>query len=156
MKQVIFSSFLLVALFLASCNSPESPEFQKLENVKFKSASFTKNFNFTLTADAIFNNPNALGADLKGLDLEVFVNEKKVSDIKQKVTASIPGNSDFKLPLEIEVPLREVLKDIKPSLGEIFKKHEVVYLLKGTATVSVAGVEVDVPVDYEDKAFLKL
>lgn len=156
MKSIIYSTILFVSLFLFSCNTPEAPEFQKLENVKFKSASFSKDLNFTLSADALFHNSNTLGADITGLDLEVFVNDKKVSDIKQNVTASMGGNSDFKLPIELVVPLREVLKDVKPSLGELFKKREVNYHLKGTASVSVAGVEVDVPVDYEGKEELKL
>lgn len=156
MKNTSYFFLLSTALFLFSCSTPEAPEFQRLENVRFKSASITNLMNFTLTANAVFNNPHPVGATITALDLEMFVNGEKVSDIKQNVSAPISGNSDFKLPLEIEVPLTKVLKDIKPTLGELFKKREISYQLKGTATVSVAGVEVNIPVDYEDKEELKL
>lgn len=153
MKRIIYFSILAFTLFLTSCSTPEAPEFQKLENVKFKSASLA-GMNFTLTADAIFHNNNVLGADITAMDLEMFVNEKKVSDIKQNVTATMGGSSDFTLPLEIEVPLKQVLKDIKPTLGGLLKKPEINYHLKGTITVSIAGVKANVPMDYADKAAL--
>lgn len=155
MKRIIFPLFIL-ATFIISCSSPQNPEFKTLENVKFKSAALGSGLNFKMTADAVFHNPNAVGINISALDLDVFVNEKKVSDVKQNVAASIDGNSDFKLPLEFDIPLKEIFKDIKPALGEIFKKHEVDYQLKGTATVSVAGVDIDIPVDYKDKEELKL
>lgn len=156
MRQVIFSSLFLLALLLSSCESPVAPEFQKLENVKFKSATISQSFNFILTADALFHNPNSLGIEVTALDLELFVNEKKVSNIKQNVSTSINQVSDFKLPLEFEVPLRDVINEIKPSLGQLLKKPEINYLLTGKITMSMAGVKVKVPMEYEGKEKLKL
>ncbi len=155
MKRFIFSTIILSLAFLFSCSGPEAPVFQKLENVKFKSASIGK-WNFVLTADAVFNNPNPVGAEMTALDLDLFINGKKVSDITQNVTATIGGSTEFQLPIEIDVPMKEVFKDIKLDLTDILKKQSVEYELKGTATVSVAGVKVKVPIEYEDKEEIKL
>ena len=97
-----------------------------------------------------------VGINISALDLDIFINEKKVSKIRQDVSAKIAKNSDFKLPVEFDVPLTEVYKDLKPSLGDIFKKRIVDYHVKGTATVNVAGIDIDIPVDYADKEELKL
>ncbi|MGK0389633.1 MAG: LEA14-like dessication related protein [Maribacter sp.] len=155
MKKFIFP-LLLFATFLISCSSPQNPEFKTMENVKFKSASISKTLNFTLTADAIFYNPNAGGINISALDLDIMINKKKVSKIRQNVSAKIGSNSDFTLPIEFDVPLAEVFKDLNLSIGTIFKKQEIDYHIKGTATVNVVGIDIDIPVDHEGKEELKL
>lgn len=155
MKKSLFP-LLLLATFLISCSNPMNPEFKTMENVKFKSASISKKLNFTLTADAIFYNPNVVGINISALDLDIMINKKKVSKIRQDVSAKIASKSDFKLPVEFDVPLTEVFKDLELSLGDIFKKQEIDYHIKGTATVNVAGIDIEIPVDYEDKEELKL
>ena len=68
----------------------------------------------------------------------------------------MPGNSDFTLPLSFNVPLKEVAKDFKPTVGDIFKKKKVEYKLVGTLKVGLAGANIKVPVEYEDEEELSL
>jgi hypothetical protein len=66
------------------------------------------------------------------------------------------GNSEFKLPLDFKVPLKEVFKDAKPTLGDIFKKKKIEYKLLGHLKVGLGNIEVSVPVEYEDQEEVRL
>jgi LEA14-like dessication related protein len=156
MKKVSFLSFFLLLGMLFSCSQPSSPEFQKMENVQFKSASFLNGPSVTLVGDAVFYNPNTLGAQVTEVDMEVFINGKKVTRIKQDVSANMKGKAAFILPLSFEIPLEEIFKDFKPTLGDIFKKRIIEYQLIGNIKVGLGNLELKVPVEYEDEEELKL
>ena len=147
---------IICLLFLVACNAPQKPEFQKMENVTFKSVSFSGPLTVTLSGDAVFNNPNAIGANVTEVDLDVFINDKKVTHVKQNVSAIMPANADFRLPLEFDVPLKDVFKDAKITLNDIFKKKILQYKLVGNIKVGLGSVEVKVPVDYADEEEVKL
>jgi len=155
MKYLLSITITVLIILAVSCSMPTEPTFKKLEDVKFKSLSLSKK-RVTLSANALFNNPNALSGQMKNMNLEVFVNGKKVSNLKQNVSSEIPAESDFKLPLEVEIPLNEVLKDIGSSLGGILKSPKIKYHLEGSATVSMAGIEASVPIYFEGEEELKL
>lgn len=144
-----FSSFLLILCILFSaCSSPEYPEFREMKNVKFKSFSLNNGASVTLKADAIFFNPNAIGANVTEVDLDMYVEDKKVTNIRQDVSAKMKANSEFTLPLDFNVPLKEVYKDLKPSLGNLLKKRKINYRMDGTLKVGLGNIEISIPVDY--------
>ena len=155
MKQINLLLFLF-AFIITSCNAPEYPEFRKMENVSFKSLSFDDGISVTLNGDAVFFNPNLLGANVTELDCDVFINGKKVTHINQDISAEMKGNSEFKLPLDFKVPLKEVFKDVKPTLGNIFKKKKIEYRLVGSLKVGLGNIEMSIPVEYEDEEEVKL
>lgn len=144
-----FSSFLLlICLFFSACSSPEYPEFREMKNVKFKSFSLNNGGSVTLKSDAIFFNPNAIGANVTEVDLDVYIDDKKVTNIRQDVRAEMNANSKFTLPLDFSVPLKDVYKDFKPSLGNLLKKRKIAYRIDGTLKVGLGSVEFSIPVDY--------
>ncbi len=144
-----FSSFLLLfCLLFSACSSPDYPEFREMKNVKFKSFSFTDGGSVTLKADAIFFNPNAIGANVTEVDLDMYLDGKKVTHIRQDVSAKMKSNSEFTLPLDFSVPLKEVYKDLKPALGNLLKKRKLGYRMEGTLKVGLGSVEFAVPVDF--------
>lgn len=144
----VLSILCLFALLFSACDSVDYPEFREMKNVKFKSVSFTGGPSVTLKADAIFFNPNPIGANVTEVDLDVYIDDKKVTHIRQDVRAEMKSNSEFTLPLDFNVPLKEVYKDLKPSLGNLLKKRTVNYRMDGTLKVGLGSVEVAVPVDY--------
>ncbi len=157
MKKVVFFSLMCIALILASCGGPATPEFKNMKDVKFKSFSLNGGSpSIVLKANAIFNNPNPFGADVSEVDLDVYINGVKVTHINQDLSAKMPASSDFTLPLSFDVPLQEVAKDFKPTMGDIFKKKKVEYKLEGTLKVGLAGANIKVPVEYEDVEELSL
>ena len=153
-RTFLFSIFSI--LILIACNGPTSPEFKKLENVQFKSTSFLNGLTVTLTSDAIFHNPNPIGAKVTEVDLDVFINGKQVTRVKQDLSVDMKAKSDFTLPLEFEIPLQEVYKDLKPTLGDLFKKKKIEYKLDGDIKVGLGNVELRVPVVYEDQEEIRL
>lgn len=156
MKNLPFFVYMSILCFLVSCTQPSSPEFKKMENVQFKSASFLNGPSVTLVGDAVFYNPNTLGAQVTEVDMEVFINGEKVTRVRQDVSAKMKGKSEFILPLSFEIPLEEVMKDFKPTLGDIFKKRIIEYQLVGNIKVGLGNLELKVPVEYEDEEELKL
>ncbi len=146
--------FLFIGLLLISCSGPEKPEFTKLDNVKFKSASLQE-MKVTLSGDAVLFNPNPVGTNISKMDFDVYANGKKVTQIKQNVTASIPGDSEFKLPLEFDIPIKDVIDDIKPTLSDVFDKKKLKYKVDGHLTVNIAGADLKIPVTYEDEEEIK-
>ncbi|MFK7970876.1 MAG: LEA type 2 family protein [Bacteroidia bacterium] len=156
MLRTLYILGLGLLVLLAACDGPQKPEFRKMEKVNFKSVSFKGPLTVTLSGDAVFFNPNAIGADVTEVDLDVFVNEKKVTRVKQNVSASMSGNAEFRLPLEFDVPLKEVFGDAKLTLNDIFKKKLIEYKLVGNIKVGLGSVEFKVPVEYADEEEVKL
>ena len=154
----LFKTILLLATIslLAACGKPSSPEFMRMEDVKFGSVSFSDGLSVVLNGNAVFDNPNKIGANISSVDLDMYVNGKKVTHINQEVHTTMPANAEFKLPLTFNVPLKEVFKDAKPTLGDIFNKRKIEYRLVGTLKVAVGYIQVEVPIDHEDVSEVKL
>ena len=95
---------LSLTLLLGACTAPENPSFNKLEKVKFNSLSIKKPYSVTLKADAVFNNPNALGAQISAMDFDVYINQKKTTHIRQDVSVKVSAQSDFTLPIICTIP----------------------------------------------------
>jgi len=145
--------FLFSLLFVLSCSAPEEPTFQKLQNVKFDSFGLSP-LSITLNADAIFHNPNSLGAKITEMDFDVYINNKKSTHIRQDLQSTMPAKSDFALPIKYKIPLKEVFKGIK--LQEIMKMRSLKYKMDGHLKIGLGSVEVKVPVTYEGEEKIQL
>jgi LEA14-like dessication related protein len=101
-----------------------------------------------LKANAIFYNPNKVRGRLKKIDIEIFVNGKKAASVDQSLKTAIPAASEFTVPLEVKLALKEmgVLDTIFGMIGG--KKFKIRY--KGTLRLTYHGFPINVPVDYED------
>ncbi len=139
----------LFSFFLISCAAPSEPEFKKLENVKFGSLSVIKPYSVTLNADAIFHNPNVLGANITEMNFDVYINDQKTTKINQDISAKMSPNSDFSLPIKCKIPLKEVFKDFK--FKDILKEKVLRYKLDGYLKIGLGNVELKVPVTFEDE-----
>ena len=142
----------LVLLCFFGCDGPKEPEFLKLHNIKFSDLKLPPNFGMGVTADAMFHNPNAIGMTINGMDLEVFVDGKKATDLEQKLSTKISGSSDFTLPVKFRIPLSEksLIKNLSHMLTGAWKKQSVKIKVTGTITIDAAGVDISVPVAHED------
>ncbi len=148
-RLLIFFSF-----FFIGCSGPNRPEFKRIENVKFNSFSIIKPYSVTFNADAIYYNSNRVGADITELDIDVYVNDQKVTHITQDIRAKIPGQSEFTLPLNLKVPLEEVLKDFK--LKDILNQKMVKYEMKGFLKMGIGDAMVKVPFNYAGEESISL
>lgn len=106
-----------------------------------------------LKANAIFYNPNGMRGRLRKIDVEIFVNGKKAASVEQTLRTSIPAASEFTVPLEVRLAIKElgVMDTIFGMIGG--KTFEVHY--KGSLKLSYRGFPVNVPVDYKDDVRLR-
>ena len=101
-----------------------------------------------LFADALFFNPSAARMRLKSIDIDVMVNNKKAARVDQKLSSLIKAKSEFIVPLEVQLNLKDGLLDTILSLFG-GKTYEVLFV--GSLKVSVSGVPVKVPMNYKEQ-----
>ncbi len=148
-----FIIFLLSSFVISSCSQPEYPEFQKIKNISIKKLKANK---VVVGADAVINNPNVLGATIVSSNIEVLIQEKHKAKVKQFDRTEIPANSDFEMPMQFEFSPKEIWKsDLLGSALSILGNKKVDAHFTGTIKVDVAGVEIPIPVDYQDSFPLK-
>jgi LEA14-like dessication related protein len=102
-----------------------------------------------LKANAILFNPNKGSLRLKAIDLDIQLNEKSAAKIDQKLNALIKGNSEFTVPLEVQLQLKDsgLLDTILSLFGG--KKYDIRFV--GKIKVTVGGFPVKIPVDHKDE-----
>lgn len=111
---------LLLTIFfcLAACSVSKKPEFKHIDRIGVKNISMR---NITVTADAIFNNPNSLKGTLSLEDIHIFVDNIDVGTVSAK-EFDIPSQAEFAIPLEGSFSLSKIVSDSKNDiLGSILK-----------------------------------
>lgn len=151
MKKLIIA--LVLGVLMIGCTVTEDIEFNKLENVRFGGV---KDGMVSLKSDALFNNPNDYSVTIKSIDCDVYIDDNKVSELHQKLAKKIPSNSDFTLPIEIDIPAKELKKNLKGIITGLFKQQKAIIKMDGVLKVDVAGVIIPVSFDYEEEKGLNL
>ncbi|MEM6526468.1 MAG: LEA type 2 family protein [Bacteroidota bacterium] len=150
MKKV--TGFIVILAFAVSCkNVDKAPEFRRVGNVKVAKVDGKEAL---LKGDAFFYNPNKASMFLKRVDIDVFLEEKRIGAINQSLKMKVEGESEFKVPVDATFKVSDVglLNGIMSLLGG--KKMTVRYA--GKVKLRIYGVPVTVPVDYEDEIKLRL
>lgn len=142
----------LVAVIMFSCEGPKEPEYKTMEKVEL--LSLTKEL-AVVRAVIVMENPNPVGVDIDSMSVDTWVNGVKVATTTQTEVSTIsPGT--FKLPLQVDVPIKEVFNkgNIGGALSALVnKKADLKY--DGFLYLNIAGVSTKVKVDYEDVLLLK-
>jgi len=142
-------AFLLVVLLLSGCKKPD----QDIVLRKIKDVVVDATTEPMLRANAIFYNPNNLRGRLKKIDVEIFVNGKKAASVDQSLKTTIPAASEFTIPLEVKLALKELgFMDTLFGMigGKTFNIH-----YKGFLRLSYHGFPINVPVDYKDEVKIR-
>jgi hypothetical protein len=136
---------LLVLVFLfTGCEKPD----QDIVLRRIKDVVVDASTDPMLRANAVFYNPNKVRGRLKRINVEIFINGKRAAHVDQKLKTAIPSQSEFTVPLEVKLAIKE-LGFMDTVLGLIGgKKFEVHY--KGSLRLSYHGFPIKVPVDYKD------
>lgn len=147
--QLALWTFILASLLLAGCQKPdEDIVLKQIRDVVVDASTEPM-----LKANAIFYNPNEMRGRLKKIDVEIFVDGKKAASVEQTLKTSIPAMSEFTVPLEVKLAIKELgLMDTIFGMlgGKTFKVH-----YKGSLRLSYHGFPINVPVDYKDEVRLR-
>lgn len=150
---LFLSFFLCLSICFVACQQPQYPEFETIKNIKVLTLKADK---VRLAANAVVKNPNPVGANITGSDLEIILMDKQKAKVQQLQPTLIPANSSFDLPFEFEFSPKDLWKsDLLGSALEIFGSKKVRTNITGTITVEVGGIEVNLPVDVEKEIPIK-
>lgn len=140
-----WASVIAFLLLLQSCARPK--EDIVLKHIKDVVADATSEP--TLQAEAVFFNPNNISGKLRHIEVDIFVNGKKAGTVDKDYKIKIPANSEFTVPLEVKLNIKEIglLDTILGMIGG--KKFDVHY--KGKLKLLYHGIPVRVPVDYKSQ-----
>lgn len=149
----IFKTLLLLTVVTVSaCEMPQqAPVFKNVTQVKTTKVTGA---NLNLTANAIFFNPNDMAMRLKGIEIDVLLEGKKVGHISQREKIRIPSKADFTVPLNVDLDLKQagMINGIFGMLSG--KKMQAEF--KGYVRISKNAIVMKVPVQYSEKIKLNL
>lgn len=150
MKKLII--LLTICFTLFNCTVNKKPEFIGLENIKvIKSTSK----HITLSADALFINPNDIGGELKTDSIKVLINNNEMATISTK-KFKVPSKKEFIVPLETSIPTDSIFnnKSLGSLIGSLFnKKIKVQY--KGDIIYKTLGLSYTYNVDKTENIKIK-
>lgn len=139
-----------------SCTAPQEPVFIGMDNLKVDMISTGR---ITVTGDAVYHNPNAIGGTLTATSIEVAVNEVGAATIDQNMEIPVPAQSEFRVPLLFNTTPREIFqRDAGGVLGGVVNAlvdRKVAIRYKGWVVVNLGGVSLTVPIEHEETAFIK-
>lgn len=145
MKQItlLFGLFL----FLNSCGTKEI-EYQNLENLQILSVNSDE---ITLSADAVFKNPNILGGKVIPENLVVYIDDKEITKVKAS-EFKVPAKKEFSVPLEVTIPFDKLSNGgglLGAVLNTIGKTHQVTF--KGILNYRVAGFKSSYSINHTEE-----
>lgn len=145
---------LLSTLFLTiiSCSVNKKPEFISVKNIEVTDSTSKL---ITVTAEAIFSNPNNVSGQLETKGIIVFVNGNQIAHVSSKLF-NVPAKKDFTIPLTAKIPTDSLYSNnnLGGLLGSLFsKKIKVQY--KGDIKYKVFGFSHTYAVDKTEDIKLK-
>jgi len=148
-KLIKMKGFFVTAFVLILLGGCVPKEQVVLRSVQIEEIRPMINGNALLKATAVFYNPNNSRMRLKEIDIEIFVDGKKTAQVDQQLSSLIKAKSEFTVPLEVQLNLKEVglLDTLLSFLGG--KKHEIQFV--GTLKMKVNGFPVKAPVNQKEE-----
>jgi hypothetical protein len=150
-RVAIWITFFGLMISLNSCLPKEVVQLKDILNLAVVPGP---NGDPVLHGDAVFFNPNKSRLKLKAIKVEVFVDEKKAAVADHELDIVVKGNSEFTVPLEVQLQLKDIgLMDTLRSLfgGKTYQLHYV-----GSLRVNINGFPFRVPIDHREEFKLKL
>ena len=149
------SIIVLVACLglIAACSAPEAPDFQGVENLKIDVRGLS---GARINGDAKFFNPNRRPVTLKGVDVEVSVENKKVKNITREYDIKAEPNSEFTVPIDVTLSLADLNMGLLSTALSMMNGETKKVRYKGKARVKMYGLTFNVPFDYEDEVDIEL
>ncbi len=145
MKNKILLSPILFSIFVfcaTACQAPKELVYRDFKNLKVEKVGFAAT---TLKLDLIYYNPNNFGMQLKYTDLDIYIDNAFLGHSSQDYQITIPKLSEFTMPLQIDVDMKNLLKNAFST----FMGKEVLVKITGTVKLGKANVYKTFPVSYE-------
>lgn len=135
--------FLIVVICASSCQAPKELVYRDFKNLNVDKIGFASSM---LKVDLIYYNPNNFGLQLKYTDLDIYIDNNYFGHSSQDYLITIPRLSEFTLPLQIQLDMKNLMKNAIPTL---LMGKEVMLKITGTVKLGKANVYKTFPVNYE-------
>ena len=133
--------FVLIIL-VTSCRAPKDLEYRDFKNLSVQKLGFASS---TIKLDLLYYNPNNFGLQLKNTDLDIYIDSNYLGHSAQEYQITIPKRSEFTLPFQVEVDMKNMLKN---ALSTLISK-QVWVKVTGTVRLGKANIFKTFPVKYE-------
>lgn len=138
---------ILLCMIMVSCKVNEKPEFKAVENITVKDINGST---VTISAEALYFNPNHIGGTIKKVDLDLFMDGIKISDVEAQ-PFEINSQENFRIPLTAKVPHSKLFgKSGKQLLGNLINaalNNTVKVSYKGIITLDLGALDYDYTLD---------
>lgn len=136
--------YVFPILLLFSCKNLKAPVFESVEEVEIVGRTPV---NIILAAKINFYNPNNRQITLKHADIDVLINDKKITNYTSDYNIKIGKHEHFSVPVEITLSLADINTNIISSAinALLGKKQRLSY--RGIIRLKAFGVRIKVPVN---------
>lgn len=148
MARLFIAGFLLTAL-MVSCRSYQPLEFRRIENLKIAHFDFSHPW---VTADVVYYNPNNMGFEFKGGEVDVHLDTLWLGHAELDTTIRVNPHSEFVVTLPIQLDLQRLIQ----SGLQTYLNRKVDVKVDGVVRGSKAGIKRTFPVHYEGEQSLNL
>jgi len=135
----------LIIFITSGCATYAPITFLHLKEVKVNGI---KNGKLLVSANAIFNNPNEFKGKLKNADIYVVYNGDTLANIRHIEKLTVGPNTDFEVPLYLEVSIYKLQKGLLSNLASLIRKRSVDLEFKGDIKVGSFGLTQKIPIKY--------
>ncbi len=139
--------FLVISISLFSCKEYEEIQFLGLKEVKVNGI---KEGSLLLSTKAVFNNPNDFKGKLKSANIYVLLKGDTLAHITHINKITVGPNTNFDVPLSMEVSMDQLQKGLLSNLASLFKKKSVELTFKGNIKVASFGFTQTIPISYKE------
>ena len=147
----LFLSFILLCLTFNSCRSYKAPELRRIDNVRLRTVGGDQ---IELYAQLVFYNPNEVKIKLKSYQIEVYLEDKKITELKDNTKMIILPKDNFKLNTIVVFSLGDFEGNILTSaIGLLSKRMQLRF--EGNIKLSRNGVRFTIPIHHREKVKFK-
>jgi len=152
----LFFLLILIGTLILSCQTIEESILYSFTPIAIDKINTTK---IILSGKTKYYNSNPLGAKLDEIYLNVFANDVSVSTVTQDLDIDIKANSNFGVPIEINIPVKSILdkRNVLPGgLVNAITQRKIKLKHSGIATVNFAKLELSLPIEKEEEVNISL
>jgi LEA14-like dessication related protein len=149
-SRLLLAGLVLVGLVLVeSCQSYQAPQFRRIENLKVAHFDFSHPL---VTADVIYYNPNGIGFDFKGANLDIYLDSLWLGHTVIDTSVHVSPHSEFDIVLPLQLDLQRLIQ----SGLQTYLNRKVNVRVEGMVHGSKAGIPKKFPIHYEGEQELNL
>lgn len=129
------------------------PFFERIENIRIEQVDLHQKASISFIADLQFYNPSPISIPLSGLYSEIFINGEKTTAFQQDLNQTMPGKGTIAVPIRFDIPLtgKGVLGEKSAFMDGSWKNRLIDIRAKGTITIKVANMDMDIPFNHQKK-----